>query len=126
MKSWILKSAGFCAALLLVVGCSSDPPKAAAVNVDTAKAALKTTLDAWKAGNTIDSLGSGSPAIVAQDMDWMAGKKLSSYEVVGDGIPQDANLRVEVKLTLDGDSAEKRVFYIVGTDPKVTVFRAFE
>lgn len=126
MKSWMSKSAAICAALLLVVGCSTDPPKVAPVNTEVAKAALKTTLEAWKSGNTIDSLGTGTPAIVAQDMDWISGKRLSSYEVVGDGTPQDANLRVEVKLTLAGDPAEKRVFYIVGTDPKVTVFRAFE
>lgn len=84
-------------------------------------AALKTTLDAWKAGETIDSLKTKTPPITAQDFDWMAGKKLTAYEVVGEGVPQDANLRVEVKLTIDG--SEKKVAYIVGTDPQLTVFR---
>lgn len=108
------------------MGCSTDPPKVAAVKPEEARAALKSTLDAWKAGKTIDSLSTENPPIVAQDMDWMQGKKLTSYEVVGDGTPQDANLRCEVKLTLAGDPTEKKVFYIVGTSPKLTVFRAFE
>jgi hypothetical protein len=126
MKSWIFRSAAIVAALLWVAGCSSDPPNVAPVKPEAARAALKTTLEAWKAGKTADSLGSENPAIVAQDVDWLQGKKLTAYEVVGDGIPQDANLRVEVKLTLDGEAKEKKVFYIVGTDPKLTVFRALE
>lgn len=112
--------------LLLTGGCSNDPPKVAAVKPEEAKAALKSTLDAWKAGKPIDSLGSGNPPIVAQDMDWIQGKKLAAYEVVGDGTPQDANLRCEVKLTFESDPTVKKVFYIVGTSPKLTVFRAFE
>jgi methylthioribose-1-phosphate isomerase len=126
MQSWIIRGAAICTALLLLAGCNTDPPKVAAVNPGEAMAALKTTLDAWKGGKSMESLGTASPPIVAQDIDWMQGKKLTSYEVVGDGIPQDANLRVEVKLTLEGEAKERKVFYIVGTSPKLTVFRAFE
>jgi hypothetical protein len=126
MKMWKSKIVAVCAAVLLVVGCSSNGPVAAPVQPEQARAALRTTLDAWKAGKPIESLTTASPPIVAQDFDWIGGKKLTSYEVVGDGIPQDANLRCEVKLTLEGAASEKKVFYIVGTDPKITVFRAFE
>jgi hypothetical protein len=119
------RSALACAAILLLAGCSSVPPVAAPVDPEKARAALRTTLDAWKAGKPIESLTSEGLPIVAQDFDWMQGKKLASYEVLGDGTPMDANLRVEVKLAFD-DGGDKKVAYIVGTSPKVTVFRAFE
>jgi hypothetical protein len=59
----------------------------------------------------------------------MAGAKLVDYELLGDGKAQDANLRIQVKLTLSdpgqdkGKSTEKTVWYVVGTSPSVTVFR---
>jgi hypothetical protein len=126
MKDWNRRVATDFAAILLVAGCSPGPQVAAKVDPEAARTALRTTLDAWKAGKPIEFLSAGSPSIVAQDFDWMQGKKLASYEVLGEGTPQDANLRVEVKLTLDGDTAAKKVAYIVGTSPKLTVFRAFE
>ena len=78
--------------------------------------------------NACESLASASPAIVAQDFDWMQGKKLASYTIEGEGVPQDANLRVDVELTLDegGAASKKRVAYVVGTDPTLTVFRSFD
>ena len=55
-----------------------------------------TALESWKKGDTIDALKSGSPPIVAQDFDWMAGHRLVGYEVTGDGKDDDANLRIPV------------------------------
>jgi hypothetical protein len=61
-----------------------------------------------------------------------SGAKLLDYQLVDDGKAYDANLRVQVKLTLAGADAtaapatkttEKTVWYLVGTSPKVTVFR---
>ncbi len=108
----------------LAVGCG-DRPVAAPVVPGKAREALRSALDAWKAGRPIDSLQQDNPPIVAQDFDWLAGAKLDAFELVGDGTPQDANLRVPVKLTLKGKPA-KTVHYIVGTDIKLTVFRAME
>ena len=71
---------------------------------EKAREALRTALDAWKAGAKIESLATGSPEIIAQDFDWMQGKKLVSYKVEGDGLPQDANLRVDVELELADDA----------------------
>ena len=112
-----------------VAGCSKGPPLAAPVEPDKARAALRVALDAWKSGRSIDSLGRETPPIVAQDFDWMAGAKLTEYQVLTDGRAEDANLRVPVRLTVrdaQGRTATKTVSYIVGTDPTVTVFRAFE
>lgn len=110
-------------------GCSGGPQKAASVEPEQARAALKTALDAWQAGQKIESLAALTPEIIAQDFDWMQGKKLVSYKINDGGSAQDANMRIDVELTLgaDGGASEtKRVAYIVGTDPKLTVFRSFD
>ena len=67
--------------------------------------------------------------MVAQDFEWAQGAKLIDYQVVNDGKEEDANLRVQVKLTLSnlgkdkGKPVEKKAWYVVGTSPSVTVFR---
>ena len=67
--------------------------------------------------------------MTVQDFDWAAGAKLIDYQLVDDGKAQDANLTVQVKLTLSdpakdkGKTTEKKVWYLVGTSPSVTVFR---
>jgi hypothetical protein len=109
---------------LLAFGCG-DRPVAAPVKPDVARETLKTTLDAWKAGRPIETLVNDKPPVVAQDFDWMAGTKLDAYEVLNEGVAQDANLKVAVRLTLHGKGI-KTVNYIVGTDIKLTVFRSLE
>ena len=116
-------------ATLLLPGCSG-PSRAHAVSEPTARDALKTALDGWKNGETPASFASASSPMIVQDFEWESGKKLLDYQLVDDGKPFDANLRVQVKLTIagtDGKSAskntEKKVWYLVGTSPKVTVFR---
>ena len=106
-------------------GCGG-PRQAAPVNPDKARAALKTTLDAWKSGQKPDDLRKGSPAITAQDMDWMQGFALIDYQLEGDGQAIDANLLCPVKIVVKDDKGretEKKVKYTVGTDPVLTVFR---
>lgn len=110
--------------LALAAACGCSPGAAHAVDPEAARAALKTTLDAWKEGKTPDSLQSGSPAIVAQDMEWASGAKLLDYSVVADK-PADANLDARVKLTISarGRKIEREAKYLVTTSPAVTVFR---
>jgi hypothetical protein len=118
-------------ATLFLPGCSS-PSSAHAVDMPRARDALKIALDEWKKGESPKSLESASTPIVVQDMDWSSGAKLIDYELVDDGKAYDANLRILVKLTMNGGpsqgkaqakAAEKRVWYLVTTSPKVTVFR---
>lgn len=113
------------AGLAAIVGCSGQKI-AASVDADKARDALKTVLESWKQGGTIDALKNGSPSIVAQDFDWMNGAKLIDYQIEDPGKNDDANLRIPVKLTLQGPNGkevQKQVRYIVGTDPAITVFR---
>ena len=112
-------------AAFLATGCG-ESITAAPVDPSTARAALKSTLDAWKAGAEPASLKSGSPPITAQDLDWLTGAKLVDYRVEGEGTTVGSNLRVPVRLglkTKDGKNVDKTVNYLVGTSPAVTVFR---
>ena len=112
-----------------IPGCSSLPAKAAPVDTELAMVALSRFLEAWQDGKSIDALVQEQPPIVGQDFDWMKGESLAGYRVLGSGVAQDANLRVEVELNLSdraGKRKTKRVAYIVGTDRTLTVFRAFE
>jgi hypothetical protein len=112
----------------MLSGCTEEQGRAAPVDPSLARDALKTALESWKKGEAIDALKSGSPPIVAQDFDWMAGHRLVRYEVTGDGKDDDANLRIPVDLTLrtaQGREVKKSVSYVVGTSPAITVFREF-
>ena len=99
------------------------------VDPERARTTLRSALESWKRGDKIESLKAGSPPIVAQDFDWMAGARLDDYAVLDDGRAEDANLRVKVQLAVRparGAAARKTVTYVVGTDPALTVFRAME
>src|SRR5262245_59242868 len=106
-------------------GCSSS--SAHAVDPSRAREALKTALDNWKQGNMPGSLSNSPTPMTIQDFEWERGTKLIEYQMLDDGQPVDANLRVRVKLTTSGPLAsknsEKTVTYLVGTSPSVTVFR---
>jgi hypothetical protein len=111
---------------MLAAGCGTGPERAAPVDADRAREALRTALESWKKGAQPTALQSHSPPITVQDMDWEAGAKLLAYEIVGDGKNDDANLRCPVKLTIrdaQGKETKKQVTYVVGTSPAVTVFR---
>ena len=108
----------------LVAGCSGAP--AAHVDAPGARQALRTTLESWKKGDPIGSLKEASPSIVAQDMDWEAGRQLINFEVLDEGKDESVNLRIPVDLTLRdkaGKEVKKKVKYVVGTSPVITVFR---
>jgi hypothetical protein len=117
-------------AAALCSGCSGSS-RAHAVDPPRAREALHSALERWKAGAEPRSLQSSSTPMTVQDLDWQAGAKLVDYQLVDDGKPYDANLRVQVKLVLSdagrgkgaGGTVEKKVWYLVTTSPSVTVFR---
>jgi hypothetical protein len=114
-------------AAALLPGCSGSRRMSPA-DPSRAREALTATLDCWKRGESPASLTAAAPPIAAQDLDWLAGAKLESYEVAGEGKTLDAYLRFPVKLSLqtrDGQKAEKAVNYLVGTSPSLVVYRDF-
>jgi hypothetical protein len=125
---WVLAACLATLTILLLPGCS-DPSRAHAVNVPKARDALKFALDEWKKGEKDPkSLASSSTPMIVQDFEWASGTKLVNYELLDDGKAEDANLRVQAKLSLIGSQGptktiDKKVWYLVGTSPQVTVFR---
>ncbi len=110
---------------IFMAGCTGESTPDS-VRPDLAKETLVKALTAWKDGGQIESLQAQSPAITVQDMDWSAGKELKDFALQGDGKAVGANLSIEVELTLvdsSGKASKPKVWYLVGTDPALTVFR---
>jgi hypothetical protein len=112
-------------AILMLSGCSG-PRRANPVDPSLARESLKVALDHWKKGEDPKSLQSSATPMVAKDFEWDSGAKLLDYQIL-DEREEDANLRVQVKITLSqqgkSKSVEKKASYVVGTSPSVTVFR---
>jgi hypothetical protein len=105
-------------------GCPGGRP--AAVDESAARQALTAALESWKNGEPYGGLKGRKPPIVVQDLDWETGRTLVDFEILDDGKGEHANLRVPVGLTLReaaGKEVKKRVKYVVGTSPVITVFR---
>ena len=113
---------------LLLAGCGGGHAMPKVADQATAVAALKTTLDKWKAGATADSLRQEKPAIHAVDEDWEAGNKLVGYELQP-ALPA-AGISARIPAVLDIQSSagveRKTVQYLVETDPGLSVVREFE
>jgi hypothetical protein len=111
---------------LLLPGCSGSS-RLGAVNASLARESLKVALEHWMKGEDPKSLLSSATPMTAQDYEWASGAKLLDYQFLDDGREEDANLRVQVKITLaqegKGKAVEKNASYVVGTSPTVTVFR---
>jgi len=130
-----LAAAGYSAfGLALVLALAGCGPRGAidlTLDKELARASLARFLDAWRDGQKSDQLASASPAIFGRDPAWSNGQKLVAYELLGE-TDGGANLYAKVKLTLGGTQgqagkagagASQEVVYVVGTSPKITVFR---
>jgi hypothetical protein len=109
-----------------LTGCGVRP-RAAPLDEELANASLKATLESWKKGEPPATLKNGSPSIIAQDPDWVAGARLLAHEFAGESKRDGENLFVPVKLTLkakNGKQSLKTVTYVIGTSPQVMVFRS--
>jgi hypothetical protein len=128
---WVVAACLVALATLLMPGCGNSSV-AHPVDAPQALDALKIALDAWKKGETSQSLASGSPPMTVQDFEWDTGAKLIEYRLVDDGRADGPNLRIQVMITTSGEPAkgqkqakptEKKASYVVGTSPRLTVFR---
>ena len=104
------------------LGCGSGG-SAPELDAGLAQRSLTTVLDAWKQGQTSDSLQQGSPKIVAVDNQWQSGLKLVDYKVLDTSTNDGSNLHVPVELELEdgaGVRSKQTVNYTVGTSPQIT------
>ena len=88
-------------------------------------AALCAAPSAWKAGQTPATLRETASIRVA-DEDWLAGRRLTEFQVAAPGQLIGPSLRCPVDLTLEdpqGRPRRKRVVYTVATRPATTIVR---
>ncbi len=112
--------------LLIVGGCDDRPTKPVPLDKQVAKDSFKAFLDAWQAGEQQSALKQKTPEIIGGDPDWEAGAKLVSYKLIEMERDDGANLHPTAELVLqtaEGRQPPQKITYVVGTSPKITVFR---
>lgn len=121
-----LKMFSLAALCLLLVGCGER--RAKPVDVELARSTLIDVLNHWRNGGGVDELRKTNPAIVVQEALWTNGGSLDAFEIAEQGRAEDANWYCDVELTVSpkdgGPLIRKKVTYVVGTDPVLTVFHA--
>ena len=103
-------------------GMGGGPPM---LDEQLAQSSLTAALDAWKEGQTPESLQQRAPKIVVGEPQWKSGQRLVSYQVLEPIGNDGSNLHVPVELELeggDGARSKRQVTYTVGTSPAISVF----
>jgi hypothetical protein len=91
-----------------------------------ARTALRTALDAWKAGEKPEELAKRTPPLHIKDGDWKDGFQLIGYEANTDGklVGYDMNYPVNLELkSPKGATVKKKAVYTVTTKPELIVSR---
>ena len=112
------------ACLMTLIGCG--PPGVPVSDVDAARNLLDTSLQAWKAGRTVEQLRQEKPPIYVADDLWNQGVELTDYTIASDGELYGSNVRLQVKLNglrKDGETIAQQVKYLVTTTPALTIAR---
>jgi hypothetical protein len=112
-------------ACLVLAGCpgNSLPPE---TDSDKGREVLKTVLDAWVQGRSMDDLKAGSAPVVAYDPDWEAGRRLTGYEISPTDRRAGVDLLLSVTLALerkDGRVERKSVNFCVAIGSRTVVTR---
>ena len=107
-------------ALAILAGCGGG--SAPLPSRDSARQALRTSLDAWKAGRPPSSLAGEKPSIEIVDFEWNARKVLADYSLGQEASGQGVQA-LSASLTIKGEPGPKEVKYMVlGLDP-MRIFR---
>jgi hypothetical protein len=120
------RSLALIAALLSAAapGCGESAPTV--VESSQARDVLTSALDAWRNGESADSMAARSPAVHVNDHDWRSGAKLETYELKGAGTASGPEWRCQVLLTLrgsDGKLKKRPASYSVATSPVIAIVR---
>jgi hypothetical protein len=108
----------------LVQGCGGASP----ADPEQVGLTLRQTLDAWQAGEALDSLASQSQPIHVAEPKWKDGFRLVRYEVGPDFKSKGFDLICPVELWMKdpkGKEVHEKARYIVSAKPERTVVRSF-
>lgn len=110
---------------LLSAGCGGSLPPTA--DRETAITTLKGALDAWQKGEKPEALSRRDQPVQIFDTDWLAGLKLSRYEIDESQVkPSGFDQAIPTKLWLvDGKKNPVVVTYSVATSPNRIITRNF-
>ena len=109
----------------LAAGCGGRCVPPTPADPVAARAALRTALEAWRAGATADSLKERRPPVYVIDPEWRSGRRLVAYELQDDA-PFGADLRCRVVLSFADDRGaawSRPAVYAVGASPVLTISR---
>jgi hypothetical protein len=104
---WLILSV----ACFLCYGCSSRHNTG--LSTAEARKALETGLTAWQNGQTTGKIETSSPPIEVVDADWLSGKKLESFEILGEQGNTGDRHRFSVRLQFRSPQGSKEVNYVV-------------
>lgn len=106
-------------AVLVVAGCGGNTEKSFHPPAATSRDALTGALDTWKEGREKPgSIDDFTPTLQVAEPSWADGRKLQSYEIVGEEQLPDGPQKFIVKLTLTDVPEPQTVTYVViGKDP---------
>jgi len=113
-------------AIAVLALCGCDRPLPPETDPSAGRAALKTVLDTWAGGGSLEDLKTARPAIVAYDPDWEAGQRLRTYEIDSADRRMGVDLLVRVRLSLGGPGAktrDKQVNFTVAIGKETVVLR---
>ena len=108
-----------------LVGCGGSLPEAA--DPKAGESALRSALESWQSGKTVESLREDRPPIWFNEPEWVAGNRLLGFTVVEPVTPYGRQFRCAVKLSLQrkdgGAKYDKRIGYQIETNPQIVIAR---
>ncbi len=99
-------------------GCASKGYDKYYPSEDKARQALEAALNAWRDGKKPGSVEGAPVPVQVVDSEWLHGKRLQSYEIVGEE-PNEGPRVFSVRLTLQRPAGQQATvrYYVVGKDP---------
>lgn len=116
------RAAAFLAAASAIVLPACSKPVNPVPKAEIARAALETSLTAWRDGKKPTETAKNDPPVQSMDSDWNNGKKLGSFEILREE-PSETDKRFVVKLKYASPPSESEVTYVVLATQPVAVFR---
>jgi hypothetical protein len=114
---------GMALLMAATLGCAGNPlpPQA---SPDQAREALRTALDAWQKGESIEALAQREPPVYFNDPKCRSSLRLQGYKLVDGHNFHGQSVRLAAVLSLkqeDGQTQDREVGYLVDTSPAIVI-----